>query len=70
MQIEFTLAALNDLDVFATDIGNAYLNAPRREKIWTKSGPCMGLINRINILVLTGVVNKGRWKVKTVNRGA
>ena len=30
---------LNDLDVFATDIGNAYFNAPCHEKIWTKYGP-------------------------------
>ena len=32
------LAALNDLDVFAADIGNAYLNSPCRDKIWTKCG--------------------------------
>lgn len=34
----FMLAALNDLDVFAADVGNAYLNAPCREKIWTVAG--------------------------------
>jgi len=34
----FLLAALNDLDVFAADVGNAYLNAPCREKIWTRAG--------------------------------
>ena len=33
------LGELNDLDVFDADIGNAYLNAPCREKIWTESGP-------------------------------
>ena len=39
LQIAFMLTLLNDLDVFAADIGNAYLNAPRCEKIWTESGP-------------------------------
>jgi hypothetical protein len=29
----FLLAALNDLDIVACDVGNAYLNAPCREKI-------------------------------------
>ena len=32
------VAALNDLDVFACDIGNAYLNAPCKEKIWFLAG--------------------------------
>ena len=33
------IAALNDLDMFAANIGNLYLNAPCCEKIWTKYGP-------------------------------
>ena len=33
VRIAFLVAALNDLDVFACDIGNAYLNAPCKEKI-------------------------------------
>lgn len=28
VRIAFLVAALNDLDILATDIGNAYLNAP------------------------------------------
>ena len=36
------LEALNDLDVFPASIGNAYLNSPCREKIWTKAGPEFG----------------------------
>ena len=36
--IAFLIAALNDLDIMAADIGNAYLNAPCREKIWTVAG--------------------------------
>jgi hypothetical protein len=38
VRIAFMLAALNGLDVFAADVGNAYLNAPCREKIWTVAG--------------------------------
>ena len=39
MRLAFTIAALNDLEVMACDIGNAYLNAPCREKLWTTAGP-------------------------------
>ena len=39
VRIAFMLAALNDLDLSACDIGNAYLNAECREKIWTEAGP-------------------------------
>ena len=35
-------AALNDLDVLAGDIENAYLTAPCREKIWTRGGKEFG----------------------------
>ena len=40
--IAFLVAALNDLDIMAADIGNAYLNAPCREKIWTMAGQEFG----------------------------
>ena len=33
VQIAFVLAALNGLEMEAADIGNAYLNAPTKEKI-------------------------------------
>jgi len=42
VKIAFLLAALNDLDVMACDIGNACLNAPCREKIWFVAGPECG----------------------------
>jgi hypothetical protein len=32
--LAFLIAGLNDLDVLAGDVTNAYLNAPCREKIW------------------------------------
>jgi len=42
VQIAFLLAALNDLEIFAADIGNTYLNAPCHEKIWTWAGKEFG----------------------------
>ena len=38
VRIGFLLAALNDLDVWAADIQNAYLNAPTKEKVWFTAG--------------------------------
>jgi hypothetical protein len=42
VRLMFLIAALNDLDIFACDIGNAYLNAPCKEKIWFVGGTEMG----------------------------
>jgi len=42
VRIAFLVAALNDLDILCADIGNAYLNADCREKIWTIAGPEFG----------------------------
>ena len=42
VRIVLTLAALNDLEVKASDIQNAYLTAPCAEKIWTILGPEFG----------------------------
>jgi len=42
IRIAFLVAALNDLDIFATDVGNTYLNAPCWEKIWTTAGKEFG----------------------------
>jgi hypothetical protein len=36
IRLMFLVAVLNNLDVFACDIGNAYLNAQCKEKIWEK----------------------------------
>ena len=38
VRICLMLAALNDLDIQAADIENAYLTAPCREKVWTRAG--------------------------------
>jgi hypothetical protein len=40
--IAFLLAALNDIYILACDIGNAYLNASPREKVYTTAGPEFG----------------------------
>ena len=42
IRIGFLIAALNGLDVLAADIGNACINAPCKEKIWTIAGPEFG----------------------------
>ena len=42
MHISFLITALNDLDIIATDIKNAYLDSPCDEKIWTNVGPEFG----------------------------
>jgi len=42
VRIAFLIAALNDLDVLAADIGNAYLNAPCCEEIWARAGKEFG----------------------------
>ena len=45
VKIAFLIGALNELDVMACDIGNAYLNAPCREKIWFVAGPECGQLS-------------------------
>lgn len=39
VRIIFTIAALNGLKLSATDIGNAYLNAPNKERVHVICGP-------------------------------
>jgi Reverse transcriptase (RNA-dependent DNA polymerase) len=42
IRIGLLIAALNDIDVFAADIQNAYLTSPCEEKIYTILGPEFG----------------------------
>ena len=42
VHIALTLAALNDLEVQASDVMNAYLTAPCDKKVWTILGPEFG----------------------------
>ena len=52
VRIVLTLASLNDCEIFACDIGNAYLNAPCREKLWTIAGPEFGSDNGCIMLIV------------------
>ena len=42
VRLAFLIAALNDLDILACDVGNAYLNADCREKVYTIAGKEFG----------------------------
>ncbi len=42
VRIALLLVALNDIDILATDIGNAYLNADPRERVYTTAGAEFG----------------------------
>jgi Reverse transcriptase (RNA-dependent DNA polymerase) len=42
VRIAFLIAALNDLDILAADVQNAYLNAPTKERLYTIAGPEFG----------------------------
>jgi hypothetical protein len=42
VRITFLIAALNDLEIFTAGIGNAYLNAPTKERVHTTAGPEFG----------------------------
>ena len=45
VRLALLLASLNNLDIAACGIGNAYLNAECREKLWTMAGPEFGSDN-------------------------
>ena len=42
VRLAFLIGALNELDVLAADVQNAYINAPCREKVWTVAGAEFG----------------------------
>jgi hypothetical protein len=42
VRIAFLIAALNNLEILAADVGNAYLQAPAREKVHTTATPEFG----------------------------
>ena len=52
VRVAFLIAGLNDLDVLAGDVTNAYLNAKCREKIWFEGGIETGE-DRGEVLVVT-----------------
>lgn len=71
VRLAFLIAALNNIDVMSCDIGNAYLNAPCREKIWFVGGPeCGEDRGKVLILVraLYGLKSSGAaWRAMLVD---
>ena len=69
VRIAFMIAALNDLDVCACDIGNAYLNANCREKLWTIAGAEFGPEDKGKVMIIAralyGLKSSGAaWRAK------
>jgi hypothetical protein len=60
VRIAFMFAALNDLDILAADVGNAYLNADCREKIWTIADPEFG--SKVGTVM---IIEKALYGLKT-----
>jgi hypothetical protein len=72
VRIAFMLASLNGLSLSATDIGNAYLNAETREKVYTTAGPEFGAElegqNVIIVRALYGLKSSGAaWRAHLAN---
>jgi hypothetical protein len=66
VKIAFLIAALNDIDIMSCDIGNAYLNAPCRERIWfvagAECGNCAGMVCKL-VRALYGLKSSGAaWR--------
>ena len=66
VRIMFLLAALNDLDIKMCDIGNAYLNAETRERVWFQAGHEWGSRCGCKVIItraLYGLKSSGaEWK--------
>jgi hypothetical protein len=66
VRIAFLSAALNDLDILAADVQNAYLNAPTTEKVYTTAGKEFGKDAGRPVLIvraLYGLKSSGaRWR--------
>jgi len=52
VRIIFILASFLDLEILSCDIGNAYINAPCREKIWCVAGPEFGPEDEGSVLII------------------
>ena len=66
VRIMFLIAALNDLDIKMCDIGNAYLNAETRERLWFIAGKEWGSRAGCEVIIvraLYGLKSSGaEWK--------
>lgn len=52
MRIAFLLTALNDLDIFAADSSNAYLNTPCHKKVYFIAEAEFGPSNKGKIVII------------------
>jgi hypothetical protein len=52
VRIGFLLTALNNLDLVSIDIGNAYLQAKTKEKVYTIAGPEFGELQGQKVLIV------------------
>ena len=68
VRIAFLLTSLYDLDIFACDIGNAYINTKYREKLWTEIVTKFGTEKGVVMIIeraLYGIKSSGAaWRVK------
>ena len=63
VHISFLLRALNRWDILAGGVGNAYLNAPSNEKIFTMSGPEFGLYPIAKVAVYGLKSSGAAWRL-------
>jgi hypothetical protein len=52
VRIAFLITALNDLEVLGADVGNAYLNAETREKVYTTAGKEFGKYEGCTVIIV------------------
>ena len=52
VRIAFLIAALNDLNILAGDIQNAYLNAPTTEKVYFYAGSEWGANEGRTVIII------------------
>ena len=60
MRIAFTYVALNDLDICAADIKNAYLQAPNSERHYTICRPEFGTENVGKVAIVVSALYDGK----------
>ena len=68
ISIAFLLASLNNLEIFSCEIGNAYLDAKCREKLWTEAGTEFGTEKVIVIIIARAIyglkISGTAWRSK------
>mmetsp|Transcript_25131 Transcript_25131/g.35990 ORF Transcript_25131/g.35990 Transcript_25131/m.35990 type:complete len:379 (-) Transcript_25131:1183-2319(-) len=52
VRIGFVLAQLNEVDIMAAEVGNAYLNAKTKEKVYIITGPEFGAVDQGKVVVI------------------